>query len=515
VRPQPTLVLIEPSTNDVARRFALSILAQYPPLAQIRLAGQVTSAKVEIWDVRIAGERERLLSRLRSGPPEAIGISHMFSSNGEEIVRLAADLRAASPRSRILLGGSAASAEPQSFVHSEVDLICAGVGDGDLPALMDETARAGVCPERFPGFYHREDGAFVLEPGSEPPQMASLRPSAWELLPRRYWRSYYHGPRPTGMGQTSEGCPFDCKFCSVWINHGRRHRMASLENVKHDLRSLPKMARSFFFADDNWMLGSQKQLEGLYDPLFEWVVSEFLPRRGEMRLTSETRTDLFLRQEERFRAWIQRGHMTSLFFGVESATDDQLASLSKRNTMDTNSEALRRARQAGAKVSAQFVVPCDADHAFFDEMVRFLREHRPWINLANFTVETPLPGTVLYKQALETAPELADRRKVRSPAFSLFTALMPTRLEPRDFYTQMARLYREANQITINGDVIWQLCRTAALSPWLIPNLVRIPKLTSALTNPTTFIDIHAQVTPGLPARRVPEQPPAAASGPT
>ena len=65
--------------------------------------------------------------------------------------------------------------------------------------------------------------------------MNDLRPYAWDRLPRRYWRHYYQGLRYTGMGQTSEGCPFDCSFCSVWITHGRRIRLASLDNVRHGM----------------------------------------------------------------------------------------------------------------------------------------------------------------------------------------------------------------------------------------------------------------------------------------
>jgi magnesium-protoporphyrin IX monomethyl ester (oxidative) cyclase len=420
-------------------------------------------------------------------------------------VQTAADLREAAPGSRIVLGGTAAHSEPQSFVGTEVDLIGEGVGDGDLAALMRETAASGVAPDRFPGFYHQQNGAFVLDPGPKPPDMQTLRPSRWDLLPRRYWRHYHHGPRPTGMGQTSEGCPFDCKFCSVWISHHRRHRMAALENVQHDLRSLPPMVRAFLFADDNFLLGSEKQLRGLYDPLLEWVVSELKPQRGELRLAGETRTDLFLRQQDRFGAWIRDANLTSLFFGLESPSDDGLDDLGKRTTLDTNSRAIRRARELGAKVTAQFVVPCDADRSFFDEMVRFLREHRPWINLANFTVATPLPGTVLYREALERVPELADRHKVTFPAFSLFTALMPMKLEPREFYGQLARLYREANQVKVNRDVAGQICRTVALSPWLLPNLMRIRKLTSALTTAKTFLTTHERVTPGLSPRRVTE----------
>lgn len=500
---RPTLLLVEPDINPITRRLGLPIVAQYPPLAQIRLAGQVADADVEIWDLRIPGERRRLLTRVRQDPPDVIGISLTFSSNGAEALDVAARLKEAAPRARILLGGSAATEEPESFTDTPVDLVAFRAGDAALPGLMEETARAGVAPDRFPGFFHREAGGWALQNGPESPALNELRPYAWHLLPRRYWRHYYQGLRYTGMGQTSEGCPFDCSFCSVWITHGRRIRLASVSNVRHDLLSLPRLARNYFFADDIWMQGSSVQLETLYDPLLEWVAADFLPSRGDFWFTAETRTDLYLREEARFAEWIRRGGLKRIFFGVEAATDDQLDKFSKRNTVDNNSQAIRRAREAGAYVTVQMVIPCDADEAYFDEMVRFIEEHKPWINVTNFTIATPLPGTVLYNEALRDVPELGDRQRITFQAFSLFTALLPTALPLPEFYGQVARLYRAANQIHFSWDTAWQLTLSAFRTPAGIPRLFRIPGLASALTRAETFRQIHAQVTPGLPERRL------------
>lgn len=95
---------------------------------------------------------------------------------------------------------------------------------------------------------------------------------------------------------------------------------------------------------------------------------------------------------------------------------------------------------------------------------------------------------------LERSPELADRRRVAHPAFSLFTALEPTRLEPVEFYSQVARVFREANQACFRPEIVRQGLRTLRLSPWLIPRLSKIPGALRALTDPRTFLDTHRQV---------------------
>jgi len=492
---RPRVILIEPDINPITRRFGLPIVANYPPLAQARLAGQILDkADVAIADLRIPGERDRLLAEVRADPPDLAGVSLTFTSNGDEAIDVAGAIRSASPGTTIVFGGSAPSEDPPSFHASAADLICFRHGDLSFGSLVEEIGRSGAAPDRFPGFFHREGAGWALTDGPAAPSMSSLRPYAWHVIPERYWRYYFQGLRPCGIGQTSEGCPFDCTFCSVWKTHGRRVMLASLDNVKHDLESLPGLVRGFFFADDIWMQASEEQIRELYDPLLEWVASDYLPRRGDFWLTAETRTDLYLRQEKRFEAWLRRGGLKWIFFGVEAVTDDQLKSFSKRNTVDTNSEAIRRAAEAGAFVMAQFVIPCEADRSYFDEIVRFLREHRRWIRIANFTIATPLPGTELYHRVLSGSPELADRGAVAHPAFSLFTALTPTKLDLREFYEQVARIYREANQASFRVEVVKQLVLTLLLSPWLIPRLTKIPGAARALRDPQTFLETHRQV---------------------
>jgi hypothetical protein len=48
---------VEPPINRITRRFGLPIVANYPPLAQVRLAGQIGGGNVEIADMHIGRSR--------------------------------------------------------------------------------------------------------------------------------------------------------------------------------------------------------------------------------------------------------------------------------------------------------------------------------------------------------------------------------------------------------------------------------------------------------------------------
>jgi radical SAM superfamily enzyme YgiQ (UPF0313 family) len=167
------VILIEPDINPVTRRFSLPNIANYPPLPQARLAGQL-QGEVEIIDLRIAGERRRLLDRVRRDPPALAGISLTFTSNGNEAIEVAAAIRSASPGTTIVFGGTAPSEDPASFWDSAADLICFRNGDAAFAALAAEIRESG--------------------PGSGPiPRL--FPPGGWALdsstrgHPRRRWRA--------------------------------------------------------------------------------------------------------------------------------------------------------------------------------------------------------------------------------------------------------------------------------------------------------------------------------------
>lgn len=488
------IYLLEPAINPISKRFGLPKVANYPPLAQARLAGQIDDPNMRIVDLRIPGERDRFLGEIRSEQPAMVCVSLTFTSNGDEAMEIASTIRSICPGTIILFGGTGPSEDPDSFYSADCDLIGYRAGDAALPLLIREVRKSGHLPSDPPGFMRRSGGGWVRGEELPPPAMSTLKPNAWKLLPRHYWKHYYQGFRPVGMGQSSEGCPFDCTFCTVWKVHGRKVNIAALENVKHDFLSLPGFTRGFFFADDIWLQATEPQRQELHDPLLRWMKSEFLPKRKGFWLTVETRTDLFLRQEARFRAWLKEGGLKWIMFGLEAVTDEQLKVYSKRNTVDTNSEAIRKAAKLGAFITGQFVIPCDADQTYFDEVVYFLKEHRPWMKVANFTIATPLPGTDLYWEQLKQYPDLADRKIVTHPAFSLFTALSPMKMDPVDFYTQVARLYRVANHIHFTWTAWNQIWAMLFKTPWMVPRVIKMAPGLRALTRPEFFLQTHRDV---------------------
>ena len=202
--PGARVVLLEPDINPITRRFGLPKVASYPPLAQVRLAGQIDGDGVEVVDLRVPGETKRFLRTLAADPPALVGISLTFTSNGEEALQIASAIKSASPETFDRARRHRSFGRPGFFFGKRYRFHRLPSRGRFPPASRSRDPCKGSAPEAPRGFCHRKDGAWLRGDDVETPPMAKLRPYAWHLLPRRYWRRY-QGFRPTGMGQTSEG----------------------------------------------------------------------------------------------------------------------------------------------------------------------------------------------------------------------------------------------------------------------------------------------------------------------
>src|SRR5262249_17177276 len=154
----------------------LCTVANYPPMVHTRLAGQMPEEKIRIFDLRIPGEHARFLRALRQEKPILVGISVMFTSNGEEAMSLASQVRQVLPETVIVLGGTAPSEEPMAYFDCAADFITYRAGDQSLPALVRDLRAGQGLPQSPAGFFYREDGAWKLGPAVPAVGLSQLKP---------------------------------------------------------------------------------------------------------------------------------------------------------------------------------------------------------------------------------------------------------------------------------------------------------------------------------------------------
>jgi len=251
------------------------------------------------------------------------------------------------------------------------DAIVAGGAEGAWPRLIADLLQ------------HRLEKIYRAEPG----------PSLGSPMPRRDLLGSHARHYITINGlETGRGCEHGCRYCSVAVFHGRRHRKRPLGEVLADIKAVP---RDLIFVDDNIITDREyaRALFGSLIPLGKrWV--------GQSSIEIAEDPDLL----ERAAA----SGCCGLFLGIETTSPRNLAAMDKEfNSSSSCLERISRIRASGIGVTAGMIVGLDDDGVdVFRQTLDFLLRAR--IDAVQLNILTPLPGTPLFAQ-MEAAGRIIDR----------------------------------------------------------------------------------------------------------
>lgn len=189
------------------------------------------------------------------------------------------------------------------------------------------------------------------------------------------------------MVDESRGCPFSCSFCFHPNKSGRQRRMRAPSRVADLMERLAVQTGCRTF-----------RLAGSNPPLDLRVgIAEELLRRGAADEGFEYVSFGHTRSWREPFSLLRRSGCVSLFFGVESCSQQVLDGLEKRSSTLLIHKNLLEARQAGIMTTASLIVPCPHDS---DHTLRRTVEAMGAINPHGVSVYLPLvvPGTAWFEQ---------------------------------------------------------------------------------------------------------------------
>ena len=186
---------------------------------------------------------------------------------------------------------------------------------------------------------------------------------------------------------TSRGCSYACDFCSVWATFGRNVRIESPEKTVDKLENLNKQGfRRFFIHDDNFSdLGVRPYREAFFD-----LVAE---RKLKMRYTVQDRIDLL--QDKDYVEKMARSGCGMVMFALESPNEDFLKSHNKQLDLGKVGNGVDLLRRNKINPYAFCMVEPENPEAA-KGTVKLLRDLG--VRYAQFTIPTPLPGSILYQK---------------------------------------------------------------------------------------------------------------------
>lgn len=262
----------------------------------------------------------------------------------------------------VILGGIHVTALPEeAALHS--DAVVLGEAEGVMQELIKDF-KAGKLKK----FYK----------SAERPSMENFTIPRKDLLANnKFYREW-------DMIQTTRGCPFNCDFCSVTDFFGRTYRMRPIKDVIKEVKLLKRSHGIMFFVDDNITINPRYAKE-----LFKALIPMKLMWFGQSSVIAA-------RDKELLKLAAKSGCI-ALFVGFESLSNISLKQVGKGgNKAQDYSKAIKKIHNSGIGVVGAFMFGFDSDdEGVFKKTIDFINENN--IELASFSILTPLPGTQLYK----------------------------------------------------------------------------------------------------------------------
>lgn len=341
-------------------------LAELPALGVLNLAG-VTPPN---WTCSYRGVpvcSEEAVLEILGDKPDVVAISALTASV-EEAYRLSGRLQAEGVY--VVMGGLHVSSCPDEAM-AHCDAVVVGRGERVWPELLADFD-AGTLRGRY-------DAVRTEQP----------------LWPMPRFDLLGHNP-PRFTLQTQTGCPFSCGFCGSSRLLGRFHEKP-VANIRAELAAIKKIQRRplIELADDNTFAGN-RDVNELFDVLQESGARWF------------TEADWRIGERPEVLVRLATSGCAQVLVGIESLVFRYPGMGEKQAVMDRMMDAACAIQEAGVAVNGCFIVGADGEtQQSLEKLTQFILDCP--LAEVQVTVQTPFPGTQLYRQLKADGRLLADR----------------------------------------------------------------------------------------------------------
>ena len=363
-----------------------------PNLGLLYLAASLRSAGVEVRLLDLAslyGSRDldTLISAIIEQKPEILGFN-LLTENALYAYDIVESLSSFEDLC-IVAGGPHPTSEPLEVLKHGFDVVVLKEGEETLVELVQKLRASAPLSEVKGVAWLDEDQRLQHSPLRDLPDDLDVLPSPLGVIDL-YDRDRYVKPGSPLLPPiiTSRGCPGRCTFCSNNVS-GCSYRFHSTNRVIEEVKAWQEKEGvvSLFFQDTAFTADRERTIE-LCNQL-----KEVSPR---VFWVCKARCD---QMDSELAKVMSEAGCTSIFFGVESGSDEVLKRVGKGMTVGKIVEAVKVAHSAGLGVYVHMMV------GFPDETVEELQETaRLMERLAPLVkgfpaggVLLPYPGTSIYK----------------------------------------------------------------------------------------------------------------------
>ncbi|MDJ0818550.1 MAG: radical SAM protein [Desulfobacterales bacterium] len=379
------ILFVQPGFNETAN--------EYPPVGICHLASQARHKghTVDIYDVAtIDGSWSQAKTAVGQFDPDVLCLS-LYTIGLLDQYQFLKWVKQQFPECVVVAGGPHATSLPVYTMQecAAIDYLVFGEGEQTLvellEALDDKTpvdAVQGLCFRNSQKINRNEPRQMIAD-------LDDLCLPAYDLIfdkGFRYRRRSFTLTHKVGVIMSSRGCPFNCAFCFK-ATFGNKLRRRSPQKVVAEMMWQIECfgVTEFQFLDDLFAVNS-KWLHEFHQELDRQKVK--IPWKCLSRVNSVTQTDLI--------QMYQHG-CYGLEFGVESGSDEILATAGKGITTSQVRKAFKMAKKIGFLTFGFFIFGLENDTI---DTIKKTRQFAVAISpdLCGFAVLLPFPGTQVYER---------------------------------------------------------------------------------------------------------------------
>ena len=365
---------------------------------------------------------EETLARLQQTEFDVVGITCSFTARWRFVARLARQVKQLRPDVPVAVGGLFPTSEWEYCLEQCdcVDMIVLGEAELTFLKVVDGLA-AGLSVKdaclNIDGIAIREQGRpAVRDKTVYNDRLDEIPFPAWHLVDLESYfkvqRRIFELPVPCLPILSSRSCPNRCRFCNMYITHGRRWRPRSAENVLSEIEYLMRrfQIKHFYFIDDNFSLDLKRA---------KTVCRGILERGWKIRYNFHNGLSIKSIDRELLQLMKASG-CTSVCLAVESGSE-RIRNQVYRKGLSTEKieQVFQWCREEGIPTIGYFLVGAPGETRADFEESKALMARLP-LSLVTAGIFTPYPQTELYDECkakgwlLESSAEDEDRVELYS-----------------------------------------------------------------------------------------------------
>jgi len=406
-----------------------------PNLGIISIAGNVNS---DVCDVKVAdlllvkrGLEDYVLGLLRRQSPDLVGLSCM-SFQYHSALKLAKLVKTYDKNIFVVIGGYHPTLMYEEIAASPgsqfIDFIVRGEGEATFNELVTAMhAERGY--DKITGLSYKTAGVFHHNPPRD------LLPLDAIQLPKRNARLITKGFRAFGLPadviETSRGCTYNCKFCTIRYMYGRTFRKYEISRIIADIKDAYEHgARWLMITDDNITLDLQR-----LEMLCEEIVAAKL---SSIHYLVQATVEGIAHSEKLVKKMADAG-VKIVFLGIEGVSKANLDFLGKKTTTsDDTRKAVKYLRDNGIASFGGFIVgnPDDDEESLW-HVFNTARDLR--IDAPSFSILIPHAKTEIRRELI--AEGLVTNADDFSTYHSGFANIKTAHLKPEEIDRIVKEMY--------------------------------------------------------------------------